>query len=97
MFFRMGTGNVLANELTEAGFVNVKEERISTVLPFANDENALTAAFSGGPVALAYDRFDEATRKSAEAEYLASIADFKKASGYEIPGEFVVCSASVPE
>lgn len=97
MFFRMGTGNVLANELKEAGFENVKEERISTVLPFANDENALTAAFAGGPVALAYGRFDDATRKSAEAEYLASIADFKKASGYEIPGEFVVCSANAPE
>lgn len=96
MFFRMGTGSVMANELEEAGFINIREQRISTVLPFANDENALTAAFTGGPVALAYDRFDDETREGARAEYLASIAPYKNDNGYEIPGEFVVCSAEAP-
>ena len=97
MFFRMGTGNVMANELAEAGFDDIKEERISTVLPFANDDNALTAAFTGGPVALAYSRFDETTRRQAHDEYLASIAAYKTAQGYKIPGEFVVCSARKPD
>lgn len=97
MFFRMGTGSVMANELKEAGFTDIREERLSTVLPFANDENAITAAFTGGPVALAYGRFDEATRDAAKEEYLASIAPYKHATGYEIPGEFVLCSASRPE
>ena len=97
MFFRMGTGSVMANELEEAGYTDIREERISTVLPFANDENALTAAFTGGPVALAYGRFDEATRAAARQEYLASIAPYKHATGYEIPGEFVVCSGRKPE
>ena len=97
MFFRMGTGSVLANELEQAGFDDISAQRISTSLPFANDENALTAAFVGGPVALAYDRFDEATRESAHAEYLASIAQYKGADGYEVPGEFVICSARAPE
>ncbi len=97
MFFRMGTGSVMANELKEAGFTDIKEERISTVLPFANDENAITAAFTGGPVALAYGRFDEATRAEAKQEYLASIAPYKNSNGYEIPGEFVVCSARKAE
>lgn len=96
MFFRMGTGSVMANELREAGFVNVKEQRISTVLPFANDEGALTAAFTGGPVALAYGRFDEKTRNAAQEEYLASIAPYRSKNGYEIPGEFVVCYAEAP-
>lgn len=96
MFFRLGTGSVMARELEEAGFTDVQEERLSTVLPFANDENALTAAFSGGPVALAYGRFDEQTREAAHAEYLASISDYKNGVGYEIPGEFVVCRATAP-
>lgn len=96
MFFRMGTGSAMANELEEAGFINIKEQRISTVLPFANDENALAAAFTGGPVALAYDRFDDQTRNAAQEEYLASIAPYKSDDGYEIPGEFVVCSAEAP-
>lgn len=96
MFFRMGTGSVLANELEEAGFTDIKEERISTVLPFANDEKALTAAFTGGPVALAYGRFDDQTRTDAQEEYLASIAPYKNRDGYEIPGEFVVCRAMAP-
>lgn len=91
MFFRMGTGSTMANEMEEAGFRDIEEERISTSLPFANDGNALAAAFTGGPVALAYSKFDERTRKQAQDEYLASIAAFKTAQGYEIPGEFVVC------
>ena len=35
------------------------------------------AAFVGGPVAMAYSRFDETMRNEAHAEYLASIAAFK--------------------
>ena len=93
MFFRMGTGSIMANEMEEAGFTDIREERINTVLPFANDDNALTAAFTGGPVALAYGRFDEQTRQQARDEYLASIAAYKTENGYQIPGEFVVCSA----
>ena len=94
MFFRLGTGSVMANEMREVGFASVKEERISTTLPFANDDNAIAAAFAGGPVALAYSRFDDAAKRSAEAEYLASISAFKSESGYKVPGEFVICSAT---
>ena len=54
---------------------------------------ALDAAFKGGPVALAYSRFDADTRDRAEAEYLASIDRYRNGSGYRIPGEFVVASA----
>lgn len=96
MFFRLGTGGVMANELEEAGFTDIQEERLSTVLPYANDDSALAAAFIGGPVALAYGRFDAQTREEAHAEYLASIAPYKNQNGYEIPGEFVVCRATAP-
>jgi hypothetical protein len=47
-------------------------------------------------VALAYSRFDEATRRAVNAEYLDSIAAFRAGSGYQVPGEFVVAAARVP-
>jgi hypothetical protein len=44
----------------------------------------------GGPVALPYARFDAAVRAEVDAEYLQSIAPFRRGEGYEVPGEFVV-------
>jgi len=41
-------------------------------------------------VAMAYSRFDAATRDAAHAEYLESIAGFRRDGRYQIPGEFVV-------
>jgi len=47
------------------------------------------AAFVGGPVALAYSRFDEASRAGAHEEYLQSIEPYRKGEAYHVPGEFV--------
>ena len=47
-------------------------------------------------MALAYSRFDAATRDSAHTEYLESISDFKNADGYRIPGEFVLVAGRKP-
>jgi ubiquinone/menaquinone biosynthesis C-methylase UbiE len=90
MFFHLGSGDALAYALEKAGFENITVDRLSTTLCYDNDEDALGAAFAGGPVALAYSRFDDKTRDEAHAEYLDSIAPFKKNGSYEIPGEFVV-------
>ena len=90
MFFRLGTGDVMAMEMEQAGLGALETVRFQTSLPFESDEAAVEAAFIGGPVALAYDRFDTATRDSAHAEYIASIAPFRSSEGYKIPGEFVV-------
>jgi hypothetical protein len=73
-----------------AGFIEVRAERISTTLRYDSDEEALGAAFVGGPVALAYSRFDESTHQAAHREYLDSIAPFAARGGYDVPGEFVV-------
>lgn len=91
LFFRLGTGSVLADEMTSAGFGNVETIRLAATLPYADDRAAIEAAFVGGPVALAYDRFDTPTRNAAHREYLASIAPYLTPDGYRIPGEFVVC------
>jgi hypothetical protein len=64
-------------------------------LRYDSARHAVAAAFAGGPVALAYSRFDDRTRAEAHAEYLASIEPYNRGSGYEIPGEFVIASGRV--
>jgi ubiquinone/menaquinone biosynthesis C-methylase UbiE/uncharacterized OsmC-like protein len=96
LFFQLGTGDTLARAMTDAGFADVRLERISTTLGYASAEAALAAVFRGGPVALAYSRFDEATRDAAHGEYLDSIAAYRVGDGYRIPGEFVVATARTP-
>ncbi len=91
LFFRLGTGETLAAEMATSGFTQIQSERLNTILPYSDDRAAIDAAFVGGPVAMAYARFDDGTKQTAEAEYLASIAPFKFDLGYRIPGEFVVC------
>ena len=90
MFFQLGTGDQLEQAFAAAGFTDVICSRLSSVLHYDSAEDACGAAFAGGPVALAYSRFDTATRESAHAEYLASIEPWRSGSGYDVPGEFVV-------
>jgi ubiquinone/menaquinone biosynthesis C-methylase UbiE len=95
MFFGLGTGNALELGFGQAGLVEITEDRLSVSLEYAGVEDALGAAFAGGPVALAYARFDASTKAAAHDEYLASIEPFRSGTGYSIPGEFVVVSGVV--
>jgi ubiquinone/menaquinone biosynthesis C-methylase UbiE len=90
MFFQLGAGEVQARLFEQAGFAGVRSERVQTVLLYENEEHACAAAFAGGPVAMAYSRFDDKTRDEAHAEYIESISPFRRNDGFEIPGEFVV-------
>ncbi len=90
LFFQLGTGASLEGAFQGAGFVDISTDRFATGLYYESAEDALGAAFAGGPVALAYSRFDERTRDEAHAEYLASIEPYRNGDGYLIPGEFVV-------
>jgi ubiquinone/menaquinone biosynthesis C-methylase UbiE len=90
MFFQLGTGDLQKALFEAAGFTRVRSERMLVSLEYATGEDACVAAFAGGPVAMAYSRFDEATKQSAYAEYLQSIAGHRRGGGYAIPGEFVV-------
>ena len=90
MFFALGTNDSLADLLERAGFTDVEHTRLSVDLVYADDAAALGAAFLGGPVALAYSRFDDATKSSAHDDYLASIAPYRDGAGYRVPGEFVI-------
>lgn len=96
LFFRLGTADALESEFAAAGFSAITSDRLSYKLNFASAEEAVGAALIGGPVAMAYARFDDATRDETEAEYLASIEAYRVDGRYEIPGEFVVTSGLAP-
>jgi ubiquinone/menaquinone biosynthesis C-methylase UbiE len=96
LFYQLGTGDALVEAMAQAGFRAVGAERLTTTLRYRSSRSAVRAAFEAGPVALAYSRFDPATRAEAHAEYLASIEPYRTGGGYAIPGEFVVASGVVP-
>ncbi len=96
LFFQLGTGDSLRFALEEAGFSNVEAERLSSPVEYDTADDAIGAAFIGGPVAMAYSRFDERTRFEAHAEYLDSIEAYRVGDGYSLPGEFVVASGRRP-
>ena len=97
MFFQLGTGDNLVDAFQDAGYDGIRAERLKTTLHYSSPEDACGAAFAGGPVAMAYSRFDEPTRRAAHAEYIESIAEYRNGNGYAIPGEFVVVSARKPD
>lgn len=97
MFFQLGTGETLARSFGAAGFADVATERISTRLLYDSEEEALSAAFAGGPVAMAYSRFDDDLKDEAHADYLELIAGYRVGAGYDIPGEFVVVRGRCPD
>lgn len=90
LFFALGAGEELARTYADAGFENVTSDRLTTTLDYASADEAIGAAFIGGPVAMAYSRFDHTAREAAHAEYLDSIAMHRRGEGYGIPGEFVI-------
>jgi ubiquinone/menaquinone biosynthesis C-methylase UbiE len=96
LFFQLGAPDALATCFRQAGFEAVEEIRLTTRLHYESADAAVGAAFAGGPVALAYSRFDDATRDEAHAEYLESIEPFRIDDAYDIPGEFVVVRGHKP-
>ena len=96
LFFQLGTGDSLAAGLAGAGFEGIEARRVTTELRYASAAEAVGAAFAGGPVALAYNRFSAEVRRSAEAEYLESIEPYRRGAGYALPGEFVVAAGFRP-
>ena len=96
MFFSLGTVDRLSMLFRDQGLADVVTERIETHLEWASAEEACGAAFAGGPVALAYSRFDESTRRIVHAQYLESIESHRQGDGYAVPGEFVIVAGRKP-
>lgn len=96
MFFRLGIGDALAQACADAGFVAVETSRLDGTLDYAHAGEACRAAFVGGPVALAWDRFDDTVRARVCERYVASIGRWRSGGGYRVPAQFVVVHAAVP-
>jgi ubiquinone/menaquinone biosynthesis C-methylase UbiE len=96
LFFRLGQQDALARLCAEAKFEAVSDRRITTTLTFADAIEACDAAFVGGPVALAWSRFNEEVRARVRARYRDSIESWREGHGYRVPGEFVIATATAP-
>jgi len=92
LFFGLGSAGALTSDLEVAGFSNVQERRIHSVLSFDSSERVISALIDGGAVALAAKRFNYSARRAVEEEFLASVAAYRNGDRYEIPGEFVIAS-----
>jgi ubiquinone/menaquinone biosynthesis C-methylase UbiE len=92
LFFRLGERDALARLCADANLVDVRHRRITTTLTFADANDACDAAFVGGPVALAWSRFNDEVRARVRARYLDAIEPWRHGIGYRIPGEFVIAA-----
>ncbi|HEY6642160.1 class I SAM-dependent methyltransferase [Povalibacter sp.] len=97
LFFDLGNADALTRLCADASFQIREERRIATELRYPDAEHACNAMFIGGPVALAWSRFDEPTRQRVRAAYARSIEGARSGCGYAIPAEFVVVSAEVTD
>ncbi|MGZ5241956.1 MAG: class I SAM-dependent methyltransferase [Caldimonas sp.] len=96
LFFRVGQGDTLARLCGEAGFEAIALQRIAATLRYRDADAACDAAFVGGPVALAWSRFDAEVRARVRSRYLEAIATWRGDAGYSVPGEFVIVAALTP-
>jgi ubiquinone/menaquinone biosynthesis C-methylase UbiE len=96
LFFHLGQAEALALACIDVRFEIERQRRITTLLAFADAEEACDAAFVGGPVALAWSRFSQDVRERVRARYLAAIEPWRRDRGYAVPGEFVVVGARRP-
>jgi len=94
LFFRLGQENALARLCANAQFESIELHRIAATLTYADADQACSAAFVGGPVALAWSRFDPDVRARVRNRYVEAIAAWRHDRGYRIPGEFVVVAAA---
>lgn len=96
LFFRLGQADALGRLCAEAGLEVVAQQRMAATLIYTDAEQACNAAFIGGPVALAWSRFDDEVRARVRRRYIEAIAAWRSNDGYRIPGEFVLVTAAVP-
>jgi len=95
-FVGMGQGDALARACAEAGFAKVEACRVLATLAFSGEDEACDAAFTGGPVALAWSRLDDTARWRLRRRYIEAITPWRHGRRYRIPAEFVIAAATAP-
>ncbi len=93
LFFGLGQGDALARCCTAAGLQVTRTLRRHDALWHADEDAACEAALAGGPVALAWSRFDAATRARVRARYLDAIKPMRDGIAYRLPAQFVLVAA----
>jgi hypothetical protein len=96
LFFGLGQGDALARRCAAAGLQVTLERRRSDTLDYADAVQACAAAFAGGPVALAWSRFDATVRERVQSRYLESIEPWRRGLGYSLPAEYVIVAVRRP-
>lgn len=92
-FFQLGRHRAADEACTLASLRVVSTSRMVTALHYPSDRAACDAATLGGPVALAWSRFDAKTRTRVEQRYLDSLMPWRSATGFLVPAEFVIVLA----
>ena len=93
LFFGLGHGELLARRCASVGLHVTAQRTRRDVLDYANADRACAAAFAGGPVALAWSRFDGKVRERVQARYLEAIAPWRDGGGYRVPAEYLIVAA----
>ena len=96
LFFGLGQSEALARSCAAAGLTVTLSQRRDEALWHHGADAACEAAFAGGPVALAWSRFDGATRARVRERYLDAIAPWREGTDYCLPAEFVLVAARRP-
>jgi SAM-dependent methyltransferase len=94
LFFRLGLNEELARACSGAGLRVTRQCRVASSIDYDDADQACAAAFVGGPVALAWSRFDAAARTRVRARYLEAIGGWRRGLGYRLPGEFMIVTAT---
>ena len=96
LFFGLGQGEALARRCASAGLQVTLQRRRSDVLDYADAAEACAAAFAGGPVAMAWSRFDATVRERVQSRYIDAIASYREGGGYRVPAEYLIVVAQRP-
>lgn len=96
LFFGLGQGQALAQRCATAGLQVTSQRRRTDSLDYAGAADACAAAFAGGPVALAWSRFDSTVRARVQSRYLDAISLWRDGEGYRVPAEYLIVVAQRP-
>jgi ubiquinone/menaquinone biosynthesis C-methylase UbiE len=96
LFFQLAAPGALRRCCIDAGCEATAEYRLATSMHHASADEACDAALVGGPVALAWSRFDAAARGRVRRRYLESIEPWRRGRGYAIPASFLIAEARAP-
>ena len=93
LFFRLGAEGALAAACRQSGLSVGWQATLAQPLDYRTADEACDAMFIAGPAALAWSRFDDATRRRVRARYLEAIDGWRDGAGYRLPAEFACLMA----